>query len=541
MHRILSKFKSDAANTQAGFSKPNASYKHFENLSNICMTKQQKRTWACLSANKAQKINDKIFRYRNMRGSLVMRLLQERPTEFFSIVGNARNPDQIFDDIAHSEHMYEIAYNHAFTLATLPVKKAIELNKAYAKATATPEKRDTLALESIADNFEAWSKLPVVTDELRRIQQREVNMDVAATGKYLAADAYDESLSITEANAKELKNTLKYFMQGTDLKSAINDLQYLSQMQQNHFNQMFKQMYAGSVNNKDYASLEVCKNKNPHFMHKTSQIIKYVLATAKYEHNEKVQPENSKLLELMLIFDTSDRACSDQGALGLMKLYIHSKFDNRLKLNISNSQQMANILEQVNHFGIMSDIEDNILSISKSMSHSPDMDKGLAATEYEIHANMLAKQIYGLSSPFNSLNDFNYSQAMMVDEAKLRKAIADSSGDIHKFAVMLMNNKEFRTFMQVNHNNIMSDIDSKVNSQIQKKPEILAMQIELEKIYKLNREALSKDKLLQRLVLSTDIEHQINVIKAKIFMPDIDAVLAIYGLNLKDYLATPRI
>jgi hypothetical protein len=163
-------------------------------------------------------------------------------------------------------------------------------------------------------------------------------------------------------------------------------------------------------------------------------------ATAQYEHDHRVPKKHSKLAELVHIAESSCGACCDHAGVGLIKMYVRTEFDTTLRTDLSAQQQFERILQQAKHFGVMSDVETYISQVTT----------GLAA-ENSVKANMLAKDRYGLKSPFGNIQDFNYSEGMRIDISAMDHVIATHSGTPEKFVDMLTANEDFRSFMRTHH------------------------------------------------------------------------------------------
>jgi hypothetical protein len=262
---------------------------------------------------------------------------------------------------------------------------------------------------------------------------REANPDAggAGAGVYMRNDV--APLEVSQISQAQFEKNLKKFM-----RPLPAGLEHIKGKDRDYLHALFDVIATGGPNSN--RGLTCFRKKDPQFLGKAQQVIRHMAATAQYEHVHRVPKKHSKLAELVHIAESSCGACCDHAGVGLIKMYVRTEFDTTLRTDLSAQQKFERILQQAKHFGVMSDIETYISQVTTGM-----------AAENSVKANMLAKDRYGLKSPFGNIKDFNYSEGMRINISAMDHVIATHSGTPEKFVDMLTANEDFRSFMRTHH------------------------------------------------------------------------------------------
>jgi hypothetical protein len=538
-----SKIKHVAKKTIDVFS---ANKKRFEVIADLKLSTQQSKRWYCLSKETKQDVCNIVFSAKQRNTSNVMNLLREHTDIFFNITALTDYKD-IFTDIEKYPEMLAIISNpkHYQTFKDLSRAKKSELHLALIDEST--DENNKRMIDDIMQNFECWSYKPILSDEQRRIRMREQTMHAnnngqKITGTYLPVKAIDQNAAgktIHQVTEKELTETIKNFIKPIPLHIS-KGLKHITGAHRNYLNQLMCAIFKGQDG---YAPLQAFIQKEPKFMQAAAQIITYIAAIAEHEYQHNTPIQDSKLAELMLIIENTCDACADHAGLGLMRLYIYTLFDNTLNSKIPNAEKLDNILNQVTYNGVMANIEKIIPNILDGM---PKESEAMAA-EASIKAYVLAMDIYGLKSPFESMKAFNYSEFIKINPQDLMSVVHNNCGNKTEFIKMLYADKNFRIFMQNNHPDkfeFIQNLEKQNELNANQDVEVMMWENRLEQFNNKNPAHLTKKDGEIMTILKINISNKREELMMQNIMPTIvevfENILPHYGLNMQNYLVKPK-
>jgi hypothetical protein len=403
-----------------------------------------------------------------------------------------------------------LAMSATFGAAVVPLAAGFAITK---KAPALHTKRYQHKLHNDTLNVPRNEKFLNGQNRGNLLSVLHTHQDRIVRGENVYVDVKDRhtALRIPEVSYAKFKKNLRRFMD-----PLPEGLAYIGAADRKYIHEVFSILTKAQRNG--LLPLGCYTDRAPHFMAKTEQIIRHLAATAQHEHVHKVPKEHSQMAEFAHIAEGSCGTCSDHAGLALTKLYVRTVFDTTLQTNLGPQQFLENILQQTKHFGVMSDVE----------KYLPYVRSGEPA-ENSVKANMMAKDRYGLVSPFNGVEDFNYAAPSRIDAAQLDQVIADSSGTPAKFIDMLTSNADFLSFMRTHHGNKLRTVrveDGLLSVQWRQR---------LDELDAKGYAELTTEDGEEMLALT----HKIAQHNASPMAKALPMVLAEYGMRLEDYL--PRV